>query len=368
MPIAPSFIDLVAQGEAALADARPDLAINDGDVTEADLHAAAAMADACIRFSALAFRETFIDFAEGDALTLLVNDHLNLQRQAATFAQVTLQFSRLSSGVGGTIPAGTTVTTLTDASGKSVAYTTNSDIVVPNADNGPFSILATAAVSGRAGNAAAATISKIVDSLFDTFTCTNPAKAAGGNEEESDVELRVRAHAFFLTLRRGTLAALEFGALEVSSVRVATASEDLATGLVTVLVGDSDGESTVQMIEDVEFELENWRAAGINVTVLGSTKKTIDIDVSLVVRAGFNIAAVTPTLTSAVLGRGLKQRPGQQLYFDTIIATIIGVFPDDIFEVTFNSVLVNGVAQIPIGESVPVSVGQVTRITSFTVT
>lgn len=368
MPIAPSFADLIAQGEAELLARRPDLALNDGDITEADLHASGAMADAVMRYAALAFKETFLDGAEGDALTLLVNDHLGLVREAATAAQVTLLFIRTSGGAGGTIAAGTTVATQHDASGKQVRFTTDTPVVVGAAANGPFSVVATATVTGRNGNADADTVTKIVDTLFDnTFAVDNPDAAAGGNDAESDEELRRRAKSFFLTLRRGTLAALEFGAMQVASVRVATASEDVSTGLVTVLVGDVDGQSTAQMIEDVEFELENWRAAGTSVTVLGASRVIVVLELVLTVRDGFDVAAAAPAIENAVIARGAKQRGGQTLTLDTIISAVIGTFPDDISKVDFTSVTVNGTAQVTPAD-ITATASQVLRITSVTVT
>ena len=364
MPIAPSFQDLVIQGESELLALRPDLALNEGDVTEADLHAAAAMADACIRYSALALRETFIDSAEGDALTALVYDHLGLVRQAASSAQVTLTFARTSGGGAGSIPSGTVVATLFDANGKQVRFTTNSATSVGAGNNGPFSVVATASVAGRSGNVASATITKVVDSLFDTFTVTNAALAAGGNDEESDEELKRRAKTFFQTLRRGTIAALEYGALQVASVRVAVASEDLDSGIVTLLVGDSDGNSTAQMIADVEAEEENWRAAGTLLNVGGSSRVLVTFDATLTVRDGFDLSSATTTLAAAITARSEKLLPGHTLFLDAFGAAIINSFPDDIFSVEFTRVGVAGV-DLTTPANVPATAAQVNRIDTY---
>ncbi len=367
MPIAPSFADLIDQGTAELLGRRPDLAVNDGDVTEADLHAGGAMADACIRFAAQALKETFIDSAKGDALTLLVQDHLGVVRNPATAAQVTLAFTRTSGGAGGTIPAGTTVATLYDPSGKSVSVTTDGAITVGGAANGPFSIGATATVTGRDGNVAAGSVEKIVDALFDTtFTVTNAASAGGGNEEEADEDLRRRAKAFYSTLRRGTAAALEFGALEVPECRVATTVEDLDTGIVTIIVGDSDGHSTMQMIEDVEFEEENWRAAGVAVNVTGATRQEVEVTLVLsAVRTGFDVAAAADTIAEVVIARGDKLRGGETLYLEMLRAAAVSAFPDDIFNVQVTSLIVDGVS-VDLAD-IEASAGEVSRITSVAV-
>ncbi len=330
MPVAPSFSDLLAQGQAEALARRGDLLFADGDVSLAQLHAGAAMADAAVRFSAQCFAATFIDLAKGDDLTALVDDHLNLQRQAATAATVTARFVRTSGGGAGDIAAGTTIATVTAADGTEVRFTTNAIVNVPLADNGPFSVTATASVVGRDGNVAAGTVTRILATLFDsTFSVTNLAVAAGGNNEESDEQLRLRARTFGLTLRRGTLAALEFGALQVASVRVSKASET-STGLVLVVVTDEAGNSNAQMISDVEVELENWRAAGCIVQVYGGTILLVPVTAVLTVAAGVDVAALVPDLETAITGRFLKYRMGDKVWRDQVKHAIIDVDPDGI--------------------------------------
>lgn len=355
MPVAPSFEDLLTVGQAEAQARRPDLVFADGDITEAQLHGSAAMGDACIRFSSQAFKETFIDGAQGDALSALVNDHLNIQRNAASFAEVAVEFSRTTSGAGGTILAGTTVATEFDANGETIEYVTDADFIVGAGLNGPFSIECTAAVAGRDGNATAGTVTRLIDQpAFDpNFTVTNPLAAAGGNDEESDEALRERARSFFATLRRGTLEALEFGAKVVPSVEVAVAVEDTQTGIVTVRVSDSDGNSTQQMIDDVITELENWRCAGSLVNVVGGSQLTVDLDITVAAaRAGFDVAASSADLIDAVETRMEKLRVGETLFLDSVIGAIIGAFPDDVFDVTFTSITVGG-SPAAIGDVVP---------------
>ncbi len=335
MPVAPSFDDLLTQYEAE-AQARSDLLFLEGDVSLAQAHGSGAMADASIRFSAQAFKETFIDGAKGAALTALVSDHLGIERQTATAATTPVKFTRTSGGGGGTIPAGTTVGTSTLTDGSRVTYTTDADIIVGAGLNGPFTIGATAVDAGRAGNVDAATLTQIVDAVFDsTFTVTNDAAAAGGNEEESDDELRRRARTFWTALRRGTLAALEFGALEVPAVRSAIAVEDSTTGIVTVLVTDIDGNSNLEMIDDVTTELENWRAAGSVVEVSGGTKVVYDVNVVLTLADGVDLVTLSPLVLDAVPARANKLRTGETLYEDMLTAAVVAIDPDGILAVRF---------------------------------
>lgn len=354
MAVAPSFQDLLDQFKAEAQIRRPDLDFFEGDITVAQQHGAAAIGDACIRFAAQSFKETFIDGAEEDALDALLDDHMNLQRKPANAAQVTIEWSRGTSGPGGTIPAGSVVATQFDAAGNTVEFESDADFIVGAGLNGPFAIPSTAVIQGLAGNAQAGTVTRVVDQpVFDpNFTVTNPLAAAGGADRESDEDYRTRARNFFQTLRRGTLASLEFGAQTVAGVAVANAVEDELTGITTVRVADANGNSSQQMINDVLTELENWRCAGTVVNVIGGTSLLVDSAISLVVRAGFNVAAREADLIAAVENRINKLRVGETLFLDMLIGAIVAVAPDSIFDVIFNSLTVGGTAAL-IGDVTP---------------
>ena len=370
MPVAPSFSDLVTQGQAEADARRPDLTFLAGDITLAQIHGAAAMADAVIRFAAQSFKATFIDGATGDELTALVDDHLNIQRTLATPSQVTVEFVRPSNGgtePAGTILAGTLVATQFDANGDQIQFELDANIVWALGELGPKSGNATATISGRDGNAKASTVTRVIDvPTFDpTFTVTNPATGGGGNDEETDEELRTKARQFFTTLRRGTLVALEFGALLVPSVRVAKAVEDSATGLVTLRVTDSDGNSTSQMVTDVATELENWRCAGTIVSVLGGSQLLVDMTISLTVRVGFDVAPQATLIATAVATRILKLKVGETLFLDSLIGAIIAVYPDDILDVTFDAITTTpggaqAIADLVAGNSEVIRAGTIT--------
>lgn len=346
MAVAPSFSDFVTVGQAELQALRPDLLVAEGDITQAMLHAAAAMNDAVVRYAAQSFKNTFVDGASGDDLTLLVDDHFNIQRVEASAAEVVLSFSRPASGASGTIPAGTTVATEVDENGIAIQFTTDTGLAFSSGAIGPLTVNATATTTGRDTNVVSAAITRIIDTpSFDTtFTVTNAAAAGGGNDEESDVELRSRTKIYLQSLRRGTLASLEVGALTVPTVRMAHAIEDEATALVTLYVSDSDGNSTPEMISDVETEIVNWKAAGTALTVTGGTRTEVDFDITIAsYRSGFDVAANASTISDALEGRIEKLKAGQTLYLDSVIAAIIGTFPEDIYDVTFDSITVGGV-------------------------
>lgn len=367
MPVAPSFDDLLTQYEAEALLVRPTLKFLEGDVTTAQQHGAGAMADACIRFVVQAFKETFIDGAKGDALSALVDDHLNIQRSPATPAQATCSFTRTGGGAGGTLPTGFVVGSAFDLAGNTVLYTLDGDVTFTSGDNGPHTRSVTAQLSGRAGNVAAGLITRVVSSTTLTgVAVTNAATAGGGNEEETDDELKVRARNFWQTLRRGTLGALEFGALRIVAVRIARATED-ALGIVTLVVSDSDGNSTAQMIADVVREIENWRAAGSIVTIAGGVALIIDITAQLIGRAGVDTSVLGPIAAAAVAGRVRKQRQGEILYLDSVKAAAIAVDPDALEALVITALVDSDSNSFPLTDVTPTA-NQVIRPRVITIT
>jgi hypothetical protein len=339
MPVAPSFSDLLVQFEGEALAVRPTIQFLDGDMTTAQEHGTAAMADASIRYAAQGLKSTFLDGAEGEELTALVDDHLNIQRAPATAAAVDVTFTRTSGGAGFTLPVGYLVGSAYDAAGNTVVYTLSAPVTFTLADNGPHAASADASVLGKVGNVAAGLVNRIVSTKPDaTLVVTNASAAGGGNDAESDPDLRLRARTFWLTLRRGTLAALEFGARQVAAVRTVKASEDPSTGLVTIVVADSDGNSTAQMISDTEAEEENWRAAGSTVTVIGGTQIAIDLTGVMVFRAGSGADALVyqPLVEKAITSRLAKLRQGETVYLQAMSAAGIAVDPDVIEAIVFS--------------------------------
>lgn len=353
-----SWSDLYAAGRAEYALRRPDLVIIDGTIADVELAAAAAMADKNEQTAAALFKRLFLDGAEKDDLTKLVDSNYGIQRNAAVKATVSCTMSRAAFTAGaGSIPAGTLVGTVVDALGKVVRFTTNALVSFGATELGPKTIACTAETAGVAGNVAAAKVTRIIDTIFDaTITITNATNAAGGAEAESDESLRARAQILPQAVRRdpntgvtfsnGGVASLEFGSRRVSGVANATASE-AASGITTVYVTDASGNSTgtvktvgPSLLDDgtmtakVAIELMNWKAPGALVEVQGGALFTQDVTVSLTVKVGTDVAAIAGLVQAAVTARLAQLKIGETLYRSMVRTAVMNVAPDRILEVT----------------------------------
>jgi uncharacterized phage protein gp47/JayE len=332
--IAPTFDDLFKAGRAEAINRTPSLTFDEGDISEMEMAAAAAMGDHVTEYAANRVKATFLDGAFGDDLTTLADDRYGLQREPAVAATVLMTFHLTSAGPSGTIPAGTVVSTLPDSQGNQIQFTTDTDLGWANTDT-TKTVSATCTQLGVLGDVAPNTITRLVTTgLFAGFTVFNAAYAAGGADEESDDSLKDRCRTFYSTLRRGTLAAIEFGARQVAGVANATAVEP-GDGTVNLFVSDASGNSSPSMLTAVATEEDNWRSGGVVVNVYGGSVFTIPtINVSLTLRPGVSVSL--QDVQNAVAGRVSKLKIGEDLSPTLIKNAVATVDPDGILDVTVN--------------------------------
>ncbi len=365
-----SQLDFYNLGLAALVAANSKLAVNEGDITDMAILAAAAMADRCDQERSEDQKDSTVDGAEDEELTELADDHYDVDRQPATPATVTLSFERPEGGVepGGTLSAGFEVATQVNQVGEDVRFVTDADVVFAVSALGPIAVNATAIVAGPDGNVETiGAVSRLIDAAFDTsITVTNTTVAAGGNIEESDPEVRQRIRDRPKTARRATKAALETGALEVDSVRVSSATEDTTVGSVTVNISDADGNSNAEMINDVLLEEENWRAFGIPISVVGGVRVIVDMTVNLTLVSGGAIGNLTTPVIEAITGEINKLVQGQILYDTLSVTAAKNVAPEIIQDVTITALVIDAVSQ-PLGDYTPAS-NELIRTGAITVT
>jgi uncharacterized phage protein gp47/JayE len=240
--------------------------------------AASAMADEATRQMAARMAALYLDSAEGDQLTRLVSDRFSpeIVRKQAGPAVVVLSFSRSippSPGAAVIYPQGTKFRT---AQGTEFVLTQAASISAGS--TGPVFATAQASAAGTVGNSAPGTITQFVSANSDqAVTVTNLEPASGGQDVETDPDLRARAREFFISARRGTLGAIKNGALTVQGVDSCTVFEELdvstglPTGRVSVSIADINGQSNTVLNTATRGTLRNYRAAGIVVDVLATS-------------------------------------------------------------------------------------------------
>lgn len=323
---------------------------------------ASAMAEEITRQLALRLAALFLDGASGEDLDRLVADRFSptIVRKSATPALATVQFSRVAGPLAAiAIPAATRLRT---ASGVEFETTVASSLAAGS--TGPVSVPAQCRQAGLAGNVAAGSINQIVSVIGDpNLLVSNAQVAAGGDETESDARLRARARDFFRTARRGTLSAIEFGALTVPGVRQATAIEEvdplgIPTGRVSLYVADANGQANAALVLAVRSALLEYRAAGVVVDISSAIPNFVAIVYNLRFAAGVDTAAAFAQVQTATVSAVNALAPSQTLPVSLLFSvarSVPGV------------IVLDDAIVAPVGDLIP-SAGQVIRTRTDLVT
>jgi uncharacterized phage protein gp47/JayE len=316
------------------------------------------------------FRNSFLDTATGPALDRLVTDRYNTSRQGATAAIVELEFTRATSVGDLTIPAGTTVQT----EDQTTRFATDRDLEIPDGST-IGTVRATSTALGADQRVAEDTLIEFSGGAPEAdLVVTNPEISAGGNDRETDGELRARVRGIFVNARRGVLSAITQGCLEVDEVRAAAAYETLddfgcPVGAVTAVVADAYGDSNSALEADVSEELEEWRAAGVPVAVVGGVRTERDIAVQVVFESGTSTEAALLSVRRTIVAFVNRLAPRSEDTVEAAVAASKCVLTPGIVESAVRTVprvlgvtvLSPAAAEVPeLGEVIRTSLGRVT--------
>lgn len=335
----PNRDELLARWRAA-ALAVPNTRISPREIDRAgsDLNllanAAVAMAEEIVFRAARAYAACFEDTAVGEELDRVIFDRKGLPRVPASPAVGQVQLTRASflagagtidGGLPSAIPPPTRIRT-----NRGVTYFLTQPAIFGALDLGPITVNVQSELAGLDQEVAENQSWNFVDAVFDqSIVISNPVEMAGASNEETDPAFRERAKGFFPTLRRGTLAAIDFGSISTPGVASVAVSEytTLGTGLpagaVEVFVLDALGQANQSLAARALLNLLEFRAAGIPVIANAGIPQYIPITFR---RFDFDTALVNDTVAAenavrtAVIGTLQDQRPGQTLLRSTIIA------------------------------------------------
>lgn len=287
------------------------------------------------------FRAGFLDTAEGEDLDRWQRSEApGYPRKPASASTTRLTLSRGSSSTSGTIDAGSRFSTVATSRVPAVTFVSVADAPVTTGVTTVYVDVECEATDVE-GNVDAGTITRALTPLFDTFTVTNTARAAGGGPAESDADFRDRLRQRDARNRRGTPEALTLGALMVPGVsRVLIADpmndDDIAPGSAEVMVADASGIGSQRMADLVSVELLNWRAAGVRVQVYPATTASLltapelSIGISAVRftvyftnSTSFDRIAVEKRARDAIARMFAAQRANTALYVDQLRRAVL---------------------------------------------
>lgn len=333
----------------------PSEVFTEGSDVNLLIASSSAMADELTRSVVDAFAALFLSSAEGPDLDRLIADRFgtDLVRRGATASIVPVTFFRTSGAMPAiTLPVGTRVGTRTG-----VTFVLVAAAALDAASPGPVTVLAQCSSAGLGGQAEVGTITEILDSVGDAaLQVRNDEPAAGGDDEESDDSLRAAARGFWRAARRGTAAAIVFGATRVPGIRQASLFESTDTdgnpsGRVTLYIADANGQANSALATAVRDALVEYRAAGIFVDVASGTPTFVPIVLRLRFVAGFDSSLVFDAVRRAIVANVGTLAPGVTLTRSSLFAIARSID---------GTIVLDDAIVSPVGDVVPTA-GQVLR-------
>jgi uncharacterized phage protein gp47/JayE len=363
----PSRVDLLNVGRSYLLRFAKKIEPTQVDVAGSDANifvgSQSVVADAVVKHLGYRINALLLDGATGDDLDRYALDRYTLSRKGASPAVGTVRLFRATTAAGsGTVPIGTKLLTLTN-----VEYETITAASFALSDT---SVLADvrASQAGKATEVGANSIVKLSQPalLWDrTLQVNNDLTTAGGEDVEDDETFRNRIKQFWLTARRGVLAAIEFGALTVPGVVSAKAIEALTGGaqparVVNLYIADSSGVASAALGKLVAAALDDFRAGGIAVLISTSIPLLVNISIALKFAAGVDTTQLSGLVQAAVVSF-VNSLPVNGTLLVSDLQSVLARFKGDGVIVTSSSIVA------PVGDLVP-AIGQTLRTTLANVT
>lgn len=258
----------------------------------------------------------------GSDLDSFVNDY-SLKRLGATASSGNVTFSRFTPTSSAFIPVGSrvqtadftqTFTVSVDTTNTAYSATLNG-YTIPAAVSS-LTVPVAAQTASAASNVAANSVSVILDSMIGVDTVNNAIGFSGGSDGESDAALRARFVAYINSLSKGTEAAITFAIQSVQTGMQVQIFENQQPGgatdygNVTVYVDDGSGAIPSTTLAAASAAAQAVRAAGVRMSILGATRLTANITMTIVTAPAYNhntliaqvVAAVNAYVNAAGLG------------------------------------------------------------------
>lgn len=364
----PTRLDLFAIGRAYLLSRARRIDPGEVDVLGSDANlfvgSSSVIASVAIRQLTYAIGRFLLATATDEDLDRLAFDRYGEARKGASPATGYVRLWRTTATAGaGSLPIGTKITSLSGA-----------DYVTTTVANfGPTDLVATSLVgvvavqAGKVTQVGANYLRKFSTpgALFDsTIQVTNDKPTAGGEDREDDETFRSRLRNFWLSARRGTGPAIEYGALTVPGVVSAMAIEALEgvnpARIVNLFISDSSGVASAQMVAAVQVALADYRAAGITVIVWPSTPSLVSVLLRLSFLSGVDTVALATNVVAAIV-EYINSLPVNAALRVKELAAVLVRYKQDGLVITDDSIVA------PAGDIIPLP-GQTLRATLTTVT
>jgi uncharacterized phage protein gp47/JayE len=273
-----TLIDDVAD---AILEKLPDLDFSDGEPIRTIIEAIMNELDLQYWQLQQIYDNSFIDTAYGDDLTNLVK-LMGVERNPALQSTGQVKFYRATPAtLDYAIPAGTLVETLPDANGNIISFQTTENVILAT---GQTYVLAnvTSVEPGANSNVTAGKVIIINDPPFGIESVVNDEAIIGGEDEESDDDLKARTSSALEASGKGTINAITYKLQSTPGVKSVKVN-DMARGIGTMdilILGDSI-PMPQSKIDELNAVLQDVKSGGIDFQIVEPSQTITNVSVTL---------------------------------------------------------------------------------------
>lgn len=226
-----------------------------------------------------------------------------------------------------------------------ILYYTQSTLTIAQGEGDTTgTVLVAAGSTGAETNAIAGSLTSYLP-VISGVTCANADALTGGADEETDEQRRQRFARYIQTLARGTIASLEYAALQgvvysLGGLPMETVKQvgvEETAGRVNLYIFNGTGSTSDDLVADVEQRVEGYydtdtgrwvagyRPAGMRVAVAKMTEVPFDVDVEVDAPINYRGAAFEQDIQDAIGAVISSQRTHPTLRPIEIINGVLGV-------------------------------------------
>lgn len=349
----PTRLDLFALARDYIRQRATKLDVDLIDVTGSDINlfvgAISYLGHYLVRQIVSESSKLFLDSAQGDDLDRFAWDRYQLARKGASsaFGEATFYRDTLIGG-SGTILKDTIIST-----SSGIEYVTLIDTIFAlNEYTVTVPIRSVLAGVEQSASANEIIIIRSPGDLFDTsIKVYNEFATSHADDSETAEVFRERVRGFWTSARRGTLTAIEYGALQVPGIDSATAVEVITPNndparVVELYIADSQGHASKAIIPLVEKELLEWRALGIQVIIYPTSVQYVAVKIHPTFKLGIQTDVLLEQLKSA-LSQSVSELGAGETLLRSKLLSVIELFQSRGLVPTVNTLV------SPIGDLVP---------------
>jgi len=266
----------------------------------------------------------FIDTATGEDLDR-IGSLVGCTRKGGTKATGTLRFSRTTPADRDyLIPKGTRARTPLQPDKTYLSFQITEDAILQEGQTS-VDVAAESVANGNKYNVNANKVIILETKINGVTNVTNPSPFTGGTDDESDEDYRARIPLYLDALKRATADALKSAALSVAGVVDAIVEDDATPGTAKVTVVGASGPVDSETLTAVEEAINDYKGAGIQVTVQSASTVTVSATFDLYVESGYDTGTIQSNAEQAVNDYLDALGLGDPAQLSEVIAEIMGI-------------------------------------------